>query len=91
MRTAVTAFFLGAAAVAALAVGASLVVALLAEASGREELRVAVADLELLSFERRRGRSETAFGPALVLLPLAGGLLNGLAAALLLGRGRSAP
>jgi hypothetical protein len=90
VRVAVTAFFLGAAAIAALAFGAAFVVVVLADASGREDLRVGLGSVELLSFTRRREGSETAFGPALLLLPVAGGLLNGIAAAALHARARSA-
>jgi hypothetical protein len=86
----VTACFLGAAAIAALAFGAALVVVVLADASGRDELRVGLGSVELLSFERRREGSETAFGPALLLLPVVGGLLNGLAAAALHAHARRA-
>ena len=90
MRAAVTAFFLGAAAIAALAFGAALVVVVLADASGRDELRVGLGSLELLSFERRREGSKTAFGPALLLLPVVGGLLNGVVAAALHAHARRA-
>jgi hypothetical protein len=91
VRAAVTAFFLGAAAVGALAFGAALVVVVLADASGRNALRVALAGVEVLSFERRSGGSTTTFGSGLVLLPFLGGLANALAATVLLFRGRGAP
>jgi hypothetical protein len=86
VRTAVTAFLLGAAAVAALALGSAIVAVVLADASGRDVFRVALGELELLSFERRADGSETAFGPALLALPLIGGLLNAVAAAVLQAR-----
>jgi hypothetical protein len=91
VRVGVTAFLLGAAAVGALAFGAALVVVVLAEASGRDALRVALAGVEVLSFERRSGGSTTTFGSGLVLLPFLGGLANALAATVLHARGRSAP
>jgi hypothetical protein len=91
VRAAVTAFFLGAAAVGALAFGSALVVVVLADASGRDALRIALGGLEVLSFERRGGGSTTTFGSALALLPLVGGLANALAATLLHARGRGAP
>ena len=90
MRTAVTAFVLGATAVAAVAFGLAFVLVVLAEASGREALRVGVADVEFLMFERRPDGSETAFGPAFVLLPLLGGLANAGAAAVIGLRRRGA-
>ncbi len=86
-----TGFLLGAAAIAALAFGAALVLVVLADASGRNTLSVGLGGIELLSFERRRAGSETSFGPALLVLPLLGGLLNGLAGAVLHARGRRAP
>ena len=50
MRIVVTAFLLGAAAVAALALGSAILAMVLAEASGRDAFRVALGELELLSF-----------------------------------------
>jgi hypothetical protein len=91
VRPAVTAFFLGAAAVGALAFGAALVVLVLADASGRNALRVALAGIEVLSFERRTRGSTTTFGSGLVLLSFLGGLANALAATVLHSRGRGAP
>ncbi len=91
MRIVVTAFLLGAAAVAALALGSAILAMVLAEASGRDAFRVALGELELLSFERRADGSETAFGPALLVLPLLGGFLNAAAAAVLDARGRRGP
>ena len=85
-----TAFFLGAAGVGAFAFGVALVLAVLADASGRDALRVGVGGVELLTVERGRDSSATTFGPALVLIPLLGGLLNAFAAALLHARGRRA-
>jgi hypothetical protein len=86
VRLAVTAFLLGTAAVAALALGAAFVVIVVADASGREALRIGIGGVELLSFERRGARSETGFGPALVLLPLLGGILNAVSATVLRAR-----
>jgi hypothetical protein len=91
VRIAVTAGLLGAAAVAALALGFAIVVVVLADASGRDAFRLALGDLELVSFERRGEATETSFGPALLVLPLVGGLLNGVAAALLQARRRADP
>jgi hypothetical protein len=91
VRVAVTAFFLGAAAVAALAFGSALVAVVLADASGRDALRVGLGAYELLSFERRSGVSTTTFGGALVVLPLLGGLVNAVAATVLHARGQDDP
>jgi hypothetical protein len=87
----VTAFFLGVAAVAALAFGFALVAVVLADASGRDALRVALGDVVLFSFERRPEGSETAFGPALLALPVLGGVLNAGAAGVLEAQRRRVP
>jgi len=78
-----TAFALGVAAFGAVAVVGALAVSALADASGRSELTLAVAGLELLEFERTESGTTSAFGPALALLPVAGGLANAGAAWLL--------
>lgn len=91
MRVVITAFFLGTVAFAAIALGTAFVVLVLAETSGRDELRFAPAGIELLSFERTAGGSETSFGPALLLVPLVGGALNAAAAGVLRARGGAAP
>jgi hypothetical protein len=83
----VTAFFLGAAAVAALAVVVALTGAILAEASGRPALHVGLFGVELVSFERSSAGSATTFGPGLAVLPLVGGLANAVGAAAI-GRAR---
>lgn len=83
MRRLVIAFALGAATIAVLAVVGSLVVAALAEASERHELRLALGPLVLLEFERGAHGSSTTFGAGLIVLPLVGGLLNAAAAAIL--------
>jgi hypothetical protein len=87
VRALVTAFFLGAAAVAALAVVIALTAAILAEASGRPALHVGLLGVELVSFERSSAGSATTFGPALAVLPLVGGLANAAGAAVI-GRAR---
>jgi hypothetical protein len=87
----VTAFALGAAATALLAVAAALGLAALADASGRETFGVGLGGLGLVSFERTAHGTATTFGPALAVLPLLGGALNAAGAALLRrGGGRSA-
>jgi hypothetical protein len=86
MRTVVTAFALGVAAVGALALVIALVAAALADASGREALRVGLGPLVLVEFERSAGGTATTFGPALFVLPLVGGALNAAGAAMLRNR-----
>jgi hypothetical protein len=83
VRRLVIAFALGAATVAVLAVVGALVLAALAEASERPELRVALGPLVVLEFERTAHGSSTTFGPGLIVLPLLGGLLNAAGAAIL--------
>jgi hypothetical protein len=78
-----TAFALGTAAVAALALVAVLTAALLADASGRESLRLAPLGVELVSFRRTSAETSTTFGAGLALLPLVGGAANAAAAAAL--------
>ncbi len=91
MRATLTAFALGAAATAVLAVAVALGLAALADAAGRETFAVGRGALELVSFERTAGGTATTFGPALALLPLVGGALNAAGAALVRRRaGRSA-
>ena len=85
-----TAFALGAAATALLAVAVALGLAALADAAGRETFAVGPRGLELVSFERTARGTATTFGPALAVLPLLGGALNAAGATLLRGRtGRS--
>ena len=83
MRSWLTAFALGAAAAALLSIATALGLTALADAAGRQSFRLAVGGLELVSFVRTAQGTATAFGPALALLPLAGGLLNAAGAALL--------
>lgn len=91
MRATVTAFALGAAATALLAVAAALGLTALADASGRETFAIGLGGLELVSFERTADGTATTFGPALAVLPLLGGALNAAGAALLRHvKGRSA-
>ena len=78
-----TAFGLGAAATALLAVAVALGLAALADAAGRESFTVGVGGLELVVFERTASGTATTFGPALAVLPLVGGALNAAGAALL--------
>ena len=78
-----TAFALGAAAVAALALVAALTAAFLADASGRASLRLAPLGVELVSFQRTSAETSTTFGAALAILPLLGGAANAAAAAAL--------
>jgi hypothetical protein len=83
MRSVVTAFALGVAAVGAFALVVALVLAALADASGRDALRVGLGPLVLAEFERSARGTATTFGPALFVLPLLGGLVNAAGAALL--------
>jgi hypothetical protein len=86
VRTLVTAFALGVSAVAGLALVAALVVAALADASGREALHVGLGPLVLVEFERSPHGTATSFGAALFVLPVIGGALNAAGAAVLRGR-----
>jgi hypothetical protein len=79
----VTAFGLGAAATALLAVAVALGLAALADAAGRESFAVGLGGLELVVLERTASGTATTFGPALAVLPLVGGALNAAGAALL--------
>ena len=82
MRAALTAFALGAASTALLAVAIALGLAALADASGRETFTIGLDRLALVSFERTAHGTATTFGPLLALLPLLGGGLNAVGAAL---------
>lgn len=86
MRPLLTAFALGVVAVAGLALVAALVLAALADASGRDALRVGLGPLVLVEFERSARGTATSFGPALFVLPLVGGALNAAGAAMLRAR-----
>lgn len=86
MRSVVAAFALGVAAVGAFALVLALVLAALADASGREALRVGLGPLVLVEFERGVHGTATTFGSALFVLPFLGGLLNAAGAALLRNR-----
>jgi hypothetical protein len=91
VRATLTAFTLGAAATALLAVAVALGLAALADAAGRDTFAVGSGALELVSFERSSDGTATTFGPAVALLPLVGGALNAAGAALVRHRaGRSA-
>ena len=81
MRAHVTAFVLGAAAAGALALVVAVTASIIAEASGREALRVALLGVELVAFERAPNGSSTTFGPGLAVLALLGGLANAVGAA----------
>jgi hypothetical protein len=81
VRALVTAFLLGAAAAGALALVVAVTASILAEASGREALRVALLGVELVAFERAPTGSSTTFGPGLAILAFLGGLANALGAA----------
>ena len=81
MRAHLTAFVLGAAAAGALALVVAVAASILAEASGREALRVALLGVDLVAFERAPNGSSTTFGPGLPVLALLGGLANAVGAA----------
>ncbi len=81
------AFAFGAAAVGVFAVVLVLVVATLAEASGLDQLQLALGPVVLLAFERSAESSSTTFGPGLIVLPFLGGILNAAGAAMLRNRG----
>ena len=87
MRLALTAFLLGAAGIGAIALTATLVAVVLADAGGRDALRIALGPLELLSYRRDHVGSVTAFGPGLPAVAVLGGLANAAAALLLAARG----
>jgi hypothetical protein len=81
VRVLVTAFLLGAAAAGALALVIAVAASILAEASGRDALRVALLGVDLVTFERAPNGSSTTFGPGLAFLALVGGLANAIGAA----------
>jgi hypothetical protein len=90
VRLAVTAFLLGAAGIGAVALAATLVAVALADAGGRDALRVALGPLELASYRREPDGTVTAFGPGLLVVAVLGGVANAAAAVLLARGGRSA-
>lgn len=86
MRSVMTAFALGVAAVGAFVLVTALVLAALADASGRDDLRVGLGPLVLVEFARGVHGTATTFGAALFVLPLLGGVLNAAGAAMLRNR-----
>lgn len=87
MRSVLTAFALGSAAVGALALAAALGIAALADGT----LQVAVGQLELVTVERAPRGTTTEFGAGLAVLALLGGALNAAAAAVLRARAARSP
>lgn len=83
MRSLVKPFVLGFSAFATLALVLVLALGIVAEERGWASLRIAAGPLELLNLDRTGRASETTFGPGLVVVSLAGGLLNAAGALLL--------
>ena len=83
MRALLIAFVLGCVSVGALATASALAVAVLAEANGWRDLRLAAGPLLFVAWERGEAATATTFGPGLVVLSLLGGALNAFGAALL--------
>ena len=86
MRPVLTAFVLGLAVIGALAGAAAVTAAVVADAEGWASYRVSLGPLLLTAFERSGDDTAAAFGPGLFVVALAGGALNALGAAWLLGR-----
>ena len=80
MRVALSAFVLGVAAFAAVALLASFLATALADASDRRAYELGIAGVQLVTYERTSHGTSTEFGPGLAALPLAGGLANAAAA-----------
>ena len=70
---------------AAVAIGAATL-AIVADAAGWPTFRLALGPVLLLEFIRSPSVTATTFGAGLAVVPVAGGALNALAAALLLRR-----
>ncbi len=87
MRPLVTAFLLGLLAFGIVGGAAVVAVAIVADAAGWHAYRVALGPLLVTDFERDGTRTAASFGPGLILIGLAGGILNVLGAALLVRRG----
>lgn len=90
MRTSLTPFLLGCAAIALFLAVAVVALGVLAAAGGWDSFRVGVGSLALMEFERTGGETSTTFGAGLPLLAAAGGVANVLAAALVRRRGGKA-
>lgn len=83
------AFLLGALAVGLLGYGAAAGVAVAAQAGAVRAMRVAIGPLVLVAVERAGATRATTFGAGILVLALAGGVVNAAAAALLDRRTRS--
>jgi hypothetical protein len=82
VRRLLTPFLLGTVGAGALVYAAAIAAAALADAGGAE-LDVALGPLVVLAVERDGASVTTVFGPGLVLLAVAAGALNALAATVL--------
>ncbi len=83
MRAVLAPFVLGAAAVGVLLATGVLAAGMAAEASGWDDLRVALGPLVFVVFERAGETTATTFGAGLPAAAVLGGLLNALGAVLL--------
>ncbi len=88
MRAALTAFFVGCAATAAVLAVAMLALGIVADASGWKSFDLSVGPLVVGAFERSGRSTATTFGPGLPALALLGGAVNAAAAAWLARRMR---
>ncbi|RDI74576.1 hypothetical protein Gocc_1465 [Gaiella occulta] len=84
----VKAFLLGALAAGLLAYTAAAALAAVSQASGADVLRLALGPLVLVAVDTRAGTTTTTFGSGLLVLAVAGGLANALAATVLARRSR---
>lgn len=83
---ALRAALLGFVAAAVALYGLALVVAVVAQAGAWRDFRIALGPVVLLAVRNDARAAETVFGPGLVLLALAAGALNALAASALARR-----
>ena len=88
MRTLVTAFLFGAAAVGGFAFVGALAVGIVADAGAWGSFRLAVGPIVFLTFERSAAETSTVFGPGLGLVPFVAGAANAVSAYVLRRAGR---
>lgn len=88
MRSLLTPFLLGTAALAVLAYAAALALAIVAAAGDWGALHVALGPVTFVAVERSADETSTTFGAGLALAALAGGALNAAAAGLVRRRAR---
>ena len=81
MRTVLTAFAIGAAAFGVVAVVCGVAVGVAFGSLGRDKISVGLGPLVVLEFSRSARGTETTFGLGIVVVALAGGVVNAAAAA----------